>query len=670
MAKKKRIADPLFIVVDLFCGAGGTTTGFEMSNGMSKVIACVNHDPNAIKSHWLNHPDVVHFEEDIRTLQLGPLLEIVNKYRKLYPNAKLILWASLECTNFSKAKGGMPRDADSRTLADELQRYIVTLNPDIVQIENVVEFMSWGPLVAKTIKTAEGYECCEVSFIQQYENVLDETGDIIILKTGKNKGAVKQQLSNKYKTFFHGFPESKTKGTEFIRWRKEICELGYVDEWKQLNAANYGAYTSRNRLFGMFSKQREMITFPEPTHSKNPSGKMFTGPKKWKPVKEVLDFSDEGNSIFGRKKDLSPKTLERIYAGLVKYVAGGDEAFIAKYFSGNPDGKVKSINSPAGTITTIDHHCLVQSKFLMNYHHSSDVNSIDSPCPTLVTRDKLAYVNTSFLTKYHGKGVNICSVQYPASTISTKDRLAKIQPLYWMDRNFNNGGGHQPITQPAGTILSVPKLNLIKCDYFKTHSIWLDKQYSGSANHQSVNQPAGSILANDKHSLIHAEKFIMDTNYNNVGSDIESPAPTITASRRHHYLMNPQWGINGNSSVEKPCFTLIARMDKAPPYIVTTECGQIAIEIYETDSPIMVKIKRFMAAFAIIDIKMRMLKILELLKIQGFPYNYILHGTQTDQKKFIGNSVHPKVVIAWIITIAKNYFKEASFNYSELLNTI
>src|SRR4051812_31224336 len=96
---------PSFLVVDLFCGAGGVTTGFALS-GVAKVIACVNHDHYAILSHWANHAEVKHFEEDITTLELSPLVELVRSARAEYPEARLILWASLECTNFSKAKGG------------------------------------------------------------------------------------------------------------------------------------------------------------------------------------------------------------------------------------------------------------------------------------------------------------------------------------------------------------------------------------------------------------------------------------------------------------------------------------------------------------------------------------------------------------------------------------
>jgi len=142
--------NPDFLIIDLFCGAGGTTTGFERARiarrKIAKVIACVNHDRFAIESHSYNHKAVLHFTEDIRTLDLGPLIRHVERMQRRYPNAKLVLWASLECTNFSRAKGGQPRDADSRTLAEHLFRYIDSLRPDYVQIENVEEFMSWGPL--------------------------------------------------------------------------------------------------------------------------------------------------------------------------------------------------------------------------------------------------------------------------------------------------------------------------------------------------------------------------------------------------------------------------------------------------------------------------------------------------------------------------------------------
>lgn len=138
------------LYIDLFCGAGGTSTGVENARyadeQCAKVVACVNHDSNAIASHAANHPDALHFTEDIRTLELSPLVAHVERMKKIYPDALVVLWASLECTNFSKAKGGQPRDADSRTLAEHLFRYIESINPDYIQIENVEELMSWGDM--------------------------------------------------------------------------------------------------------------------------------------------------------------------------------------------------------------------------------------------------------------------------------------------------------------------------------------------------------------------------------------------------------------------------------------------------------------------------------------------------------------------------------------------
>ena len=129
------------IYIDLFCGAGGTSTGVETAklhnNPCAQVIACVNHDSNAIASHAANHPAALHFTEDIRTLALSPLVAHVERMKNIYPDAQVVLWASLECTNFSKAKGGQARDADSRTLAEHLFRYIEAINPDFIQIENV-----------------------------------------------------------------------------------------------------------------------------------------------------------------------------------------------------------------------------------------------------------------------------------------------------------------------------------------------------------------------------------------------------------------------------------------------------------------------------------------------------------------------------------------------------
>lgn len=522
--------DIQFLVVDLFCGAGGMTTGIEQARNrkgqkIAKVIACVNHDEYAIKSHEANHPEVLHFTEDIRSLDLSPLVEHVKKMRQLYPKAKLLLHASLECTNFSKAKGGKPRDADSRTLANDLFRYLEVFNFDYITIENVVEFLSWGPL--------------------------DENGR----------------------------PISRKNGIDFLRWRNLIMSMGYTFAHDVLNAADYGAYTSRKRLFIIFAKPKLVSRFPEPTHAKNPAkAGMFGKLEKWKAVKEVLDLEDQGRCIFDREKPLAERSLARIFAGLQKHVVNN---FIIKAYSGDPKHKNISVEEPVGTVTTKDHHQLVQP-FILKYNSNNAKTGInkgssaDQPCPTVTTQNRLGVVNAQFMTHYYGNGHNT-SVDQPACTVTTKDRIAKVDVA------------------------------------------WLDKYYSGPSNHQSVHEPAGALTTVPKLAL----------------------ATAAYAPDQQHFLLNPQYKSKG-SSIEKPCFTLIARMDKASPYLVTSE-GGIGISIKEEDSEMTKKIKQFMIEHGIVSIKMRMLKVIELKRIMGFPEDYVLLGGITKSKKYIGNAVEVNI---------------------------
>lgn len=171
----------------------------------------------------------------------------------------------------------------------------------------------------------------------------------------------------------------------------------------------------------------------------------------------------------------------------------------------------------------------------------------------------------------------------------------------------------------------------------KDRLAFVDMQY-GNGTPCDIETPAPTVTTNPKHQLVTCKPWIMNTSFKNTGSSIDEPAQTVTANRKWHYLMNPQFQSAGGS-VDSPCFTLIARMDKMPPYLIQTEQGEMAIVIEPDDSPAMVKIKQFMALYGIIDIKMRMLRIPELKRIMGFPSDYVLVGTQADQKKFIGNAV-------------------------------
>ncbi|MCY1720186.1 DNA cytosine methyltransferase [Prolixibacteraceae bacterium Z1-6] len=611
---------PQIFYIDLFSGAGGTTTGIHMVGSGARAVGCVNHDNNAINSHHSNHKNCLHFIEDVRDWHVVVALrQLVEELRKRFPGCIIALWASLECTNYSKAKGGLPRDADSRTLAHALYMYIEELQPDYIDIENVREFMSWGPL--------------------------DENGK----------------------------PISRLNGRDYLRWIKKIKSYGYNYDKQMLNAADFGAFTSRERYFGQFAKYGLPIVWPEATHSKKPvQNGLFASLKKWKAVKEVLDLSDEGTSIFTRKKPLSENTLKRIYAGLVKFVAGGDDAFIQKYFSGRPMGKVIPLSGPSGTIKTIDSHAPVFIKRYNGGNPAEKVKSVENPIGSISTSNRHALVKPCFLTAHYSSGANIHSLDKPCPTVSTKDRFTKVQPTFMLDyqyksnahsinkpaptlvtkdkfatvqpkfiTNYYNGGGQlSSIENPNPTVTGVPKQRL-------TSVLFMDQQFGNSKPH-AIDRPAGTVTANPKQNLVAVQPWIMNTNFNNVGSSINKPAPVVTANRKWHYLLNPQYDNKGNS-IDRPCFTLIARMDKKPPHIVSTEQSKIfAIPFFEHENESMKRIRLFMAIHGIIDIKMRMLKIPELLRIQGFPANYVLKGTQTEQKKYIGNAVVPQVAKAII----------------------
>ena len=586
--------DIRLLYIDLFCGAGGTSTGVENAvldgRKIAKVIACVNHDRNAIASHKANHPDAVHYTEDIRTLDLGPMSEHVKAARRRHPGALVVLWASLECTNFSRAKGGMSRDADSRTLAEHLFRYVEALDPDIIQIENVDEFQTWGPLIEKRRRD----------------------GSPVMVRKSEGKGKDRRTWEEPAM-----LPDPEHKGEYYRRWIDNMCSYGYRFESRILNSADYGAYTSRRRFFGMFAKPCVPMVFPKPTHSRDGGEDLFGGQMKpWLPVKDVLDLDDEGVSIFDRKKPLVDATLKRIHAGLVKFVAGGKENFLIKW-NGMKDGTylAPDMGNPCPTVTTQNRLGVGKARFLSKAYSGDPggkQTGIDVPAGTITTRD-----HHQFITAYYGRG-GAHTVEAPAPTVTTRDRLAMV---------------------------------------------FLDNQY-GAGGPSSVDRPCGTVVNNPKQKLVRIRKpWVMNTNFNNVGPSVDAPSQVVTANRKWQYLVNPQFSCPGNS-VDAPCPTVIARQDKLPlqvasvttdgplPSFIRKDGDTLVYLFYENDSEIMKEIKRFMFAFGIVDISMRMLRIDELKLIQGFPKDYVLVGTQEEQKKYLGNAVVTIMAKVWCEAIA------------------
>lgn len=559
-----------FLIVDLFCGAGGVTEGFEQAQvpGVEfRVLAGVNHDAKAIESHAANHPNTHHFTEDIRDMEVARKVAALLKnerseLQRIGRRVLVVLHASLECTNFSNAKGGKPRDGDSRSLAEFMPMYIKALSPDYFTVENVREFMSWGPLDDK------------------------------------------------------GKPISRQKGREYVRWTRDIEELGYCYSHRLLNAADYGAYTSRLRYYAMFSKNGMPVAWPEPTHAKTPKASTMYNEKlkKWMPVREVLDLSEKGESIFTRKIPLVEKTLKRIFAGLIKHVVKGDKEFLQKHYSGDPEGKCVALDVPAGAMTTTDSHSLASVEpFLSSQFSGNDdcrVMAIDNPASTITTQSKMSLVTPEpfVMTYYSGSNDNrLRGMDEPCLTVTTENRHAIVSPEFLLKYNGTEKEAH------------------------------------------STDVPCGALSTKDRFSLV-SSSYLMTNQHSNLPKSLDEPAPTLLTGNRvtdhHHYLVTTNHG-GATHSLEVPSPVIIARQDKAPIGMVTLATGSPYWEINSTDSEAMVKIKQFMRAAGIADIYMRMLMVKELLLIQGFPAGYVLKGTQTDQKKFIGNSVVPRQMKVW-----------------------
>jgi DNA (cytosine-5)-methyltransferase 1 len=584
-----------YYFVDLFCGAGGTSTGIV---NHANIIACINHDKNAIASHSANHPNAVHFTEDIRTVALEPLIKMVADIRRKNPRAIICVWASLECTNHSNAKGGVSRDADSRTLAEHLFRYIEALNPDMVWIENVGEFKHWGPLRIKSIA---------------HKNY----SELLMTKPTKKKPEPEYIM----------IPDKEFKGQDYKRWVKEMESYGYNSSDILLNAADYGCETSRKRLFIQFAKPHIKISWPKPTHDKYGRHGLPT----WKPVRPLLQLDVHGESIFERKKKLAPKTLERIYRGLEKFCK---EPFIQKYY-GHGDNTV-SLDVPSPTLTTKDRLSVVQAQYLQYDYGNPVFRGVNQPAPTITTHAKESLVSCFMANEYSGGGQQ-SSLDSPAPTIMTvpKSKIVVAQFRYDYYNRDNNIGS---LKDPCTSITCNPMQRVVTAQ-FMAHP-----NYNSRYMNKDLNDPACAITTNPMQRLVTVEQMITSHYSPGQTRSINEPCAALTTvpheslvTIEKQFLQDHQFGNIGNS-IDQPCPTLIAKMDKKPKYLITAQPGH-GIPFKLDDTLEERKIKIFMRKHGITDVKMRGLFIPEMLLIMGFPAAYILVGTQTEQKKYIGNAV-------------------------------
>lgn len=701
----------MFALIDLFCGAGGTSTGAEQAEvkveEIMQKIACVilgiNHDKVAIQSHQVNHPRTLHLVEDVRETNLIPIAKLVQAIRRELPHVKIVLWASAECTNHSKAKGGDARDADSRSLPEELYRYITQLAPDLIQIENVIEFMIWGPLIQKNIYQHYDKKKKEYFFVRKEADFLRRkikpkieqvTGYKHRMRHPKFGALYSKNKQKWYDKKGNAYSRDKNKGIVpwmvpdkrylcqyFNQWRDHIKSLGYPTyEDRKICSADVGACTTRTRYFGQFGSPGMPLLWPRPTHAKNPDITSLYGKlKPYRAVREVLDLQNKGESIFDpqRKKQItSDKTYDRVFQGGVKFVPNGKQnyeayingylnndsvsvekanvQFLTKYHAGKEgkgDNRNHSLEEPARSVDTQNRFALTDVEmvlpFIVQYNNNCDAVSPDKPLPPVLTRDKFYLASNQFIQQAYAGGakdhVMVADINNPARTITCTGGNQSIvdaeQILPFISMYYSNGHNCRPISEPAPTIPCADNAAVVSPEPFIMRYFT-----EGGGQHSSINNPAGGVTCVPKMHLVSPTElqWIMNTSYNNVGSTIDESMHTLLGENRHHpYLMSHHFN-SGLNSVDEAAPTVIAQQGKKPLHLVQVVEGDASffgIVIYKHDSESMRRLKRFMAANNIIDIKMRMLTVNELLQIQGFPKDYVLKGSQTDQKKFIGNSV-------------------------------
>lgn len=355
------------LVVDNFAGGGGASLGIEMALGRSPDIA-VNHDPEAVALHAENHPATRHLCESV--WDVDP--EEVTDGRRV-----ALAWFSPDCTHFSKAKGGKPRSKKIRGLAWVVIRWAKAVRPRVIILENVEEFKTWGPL-------------------------LDD-----------------------------GQPCPQRRGATFRRWICDLEACGYQAEVRELRACDYGAPTTRKRLFVIARSDGAPIVWPQATHS----------PETYRTASECIEWSVPCPSIFERKKPLAENTLRRIARGVQRFAIDAEHPFIAPGAAtisptliqtgyGERPGqtpRVPGLHKPLGTVVAGGvKHALVAAFLAKHYggNYAGAGVALDSPFHTVTAVDHHALVS-AFLTKYYGAGTGQVLAD-PMHTVTAKHRFGLV----------------------------------------------------------------------------------------------------------------------------------------------------------------------------------------------------------------------------------------------------
>lgn len=439
--------------VDLFCGGGGTSTGmieaFKKA-GVDYTLVGINHWQVAIDTNKCNHDGK----------WLCASINAIDPTDVIKSGQLDFLWASPECTNHSRAKGGMPRANQSRCQPEMLLSWIRKLIVKRMYVENVPDFLSWGPLLAT-----------------------DTTIDGKLYKAGQ--------------------PDPRKKGVLFRDWIESVKRSGYRVDWRILNAADYGAATSRERLIIQAVRigTGEKIIWPEQTHAQKPD---FFVHNRWIPAKDIIDWSIKGKSIFERKNPLSENTLRRIENGIRKYWGKWAEPFLV-VLRGTTQKQIKattrSVSEPLPTISAGGTHFGLVKPFLMSYHGGENndrrVSSIDDTLPTCDCSNRYGIVESFIIDLAHTKNnVSAKTVNSPMNMITcTHGTHGLVEPLFIPQQS---AGTVKPVSQgPLPTISTAGAISVVEP--------MIQAYYGNNDKCKPVSETLDTVTTKDRFGLLEGK---------------------------------------------------------------------------------------------------------------------------------------------------------------------
>lgn len=547
------------LIVDCFAGGGGASVGIEMALGRSPDIA-INHDPEAVAMHEQNHPLAQHYIENV--WDVDP--KKATKGRKVG-----LLWASPDCTFHSKARGGKPhRDRNKarrrRGLPWLMVRWAEQVRPRLCVMENVEEISAWGPLLSD------------------------------------------------------GRPDPTRKGFTFRRFVARLENLGYVVEYRELRACDYGAPTTRKRLFLIARCDGQPIVWPRPTHG--------PGGLPYRTAAECIDWSLPCPSIFERERELAENTLRRVARGVVRFVINDPDPFIA------PMGSAAAMREAVSPNLVRVAHAEAGPN---SRRRGKGEHPLHEPVGTLPCSNEFALA-APFVTKFR-TGSTGTDLRTPLATITAGPKenpagaphaLGLVVPTL-VQTGYGERKGQAPrvpgLGKPLGTVVDGQKHALV--------TAFLAKHYGGNeATGSALRKSIHTITSQDHHSLVTSNIVKLKGTCRD-GQSANDPLHTIAAQGTHFaevrallikfYSTGGQW-----------------QSLKDPMHTVPTKDRMGLVTVKGDD-------------YAIVDIGLRMLQPHELFKAQGFPEGYIFDFvykgkrlSKSAQVRMCGNSVAPPVAAA------------------------